>query len=81
MDEEFFRVASRGMQIWADVVRRQPQSWLAIDDDWLQWPAWCRDHLVRTDEVLGISAPEVLAELQAKLAAMHNVRFEDDDAG
>lgn len=70
MDDDFFRVASRGLQVWADVVRRRPAAWLAIDDDDSGWPAWCCDHLVRTDEVLGISAPVVLAELQEKLQAM-----------
>ncbi|MDD1790151.1 hypothetical protein LU306_28985 [Burkholderia gladioli] len=71
MDPESFRQAPRGMQIWADVMRRQPTDWLAVDDDYLHWPAWCRDKLVRTHEVLGISTPVVLAELRAKLARMH----------
>ncbi|WP_166658340.1 HAD domain-containing protein [Paraburkholderia silvatlantica] len=30
--------------------------WVALDDDDEGWPAWCRDHLVRTDPELGISA-------------------------
>jgi hypothetical protein len=55
------------MQIWADVLRRKPAGWLALDDDYLHWPTWCREQLVRTDEVLGISAPRVLDELKAKL--------------
>jgi hypothetical protein len=60
MDEESFRQAPRGMQVSADVLRRQPAGWLALDDDYLHWPTWCREQLVRTDEVLGISAPQVL---------------------
>ncbi|MDR5750361.1 MULTISPECIES: HAD domain-containing protein [unclassified Caballeronia] len=70
MDAESFKAAPRGMQVWSDVLRRQPADWLALDDDYLHWPAWCRDKLVRTDEILGVSAPAVLAELRAKLAAM-----------
>ncbi|CAB3752448.1 HAD domain-containing protein [Paraburkholderia humisilvae] len=70
MDEREFAAAPRGVQIWADVVRRKPLDWLALDDDGAQWPAWCRDKLVQTDEILGISAPEVLEELRTKLTAM-----------
>ncbi|WP_092003208.1 HAD domain-containing protein [Paraburkholderia lycopersici] len=66
-----FLSASRGMQIWSDVLRRKPKAWLALDDDDRDWPPWCLDHLVRTDEVLGINEPRVLAELRAKLAAMY----------
>jgi hypothetical protein len=70
MDAELFRAAPRGMQIWADVARRQPEAWLALDDDWLHWPTWCRDQLVRTDEILGIAEPPVLARLREKLALL-----------
>ncbi|WP_175772471.1 HAD domain-containing protein [Paraburkholderia phenazinium] len=70
LDKEAFARASRGMQIWTDVVRRRPIDWLAVDDDHVAWPTWCLDRLVKTDDVLGISAPEVLSELRAKLAAM-----------
>jgi len=71
MDAVEFGAASRGMQVWSDVLRRRPDAWLALDDDFGDWPDWCRDNLVETDAVLGISAPAVLAELRAKLAAMH----------
>ena len=71
MYEESFGQAPRGMQVWSDVLRRKPDDWLAVDDDYLHWPTWCRDRLVRTHEVPGISAPVVLAELRAKLAAMY----------
>ncbi|MFG6728525.1 HAD domain-containing protein [Burkholderia pseudomallei] len=70
MDPAEFVAAPRGMQVWADVLRRKPTDWLALDDDYLHWPAWCRDNLVRTDPMLGISEPGVLAELQTKLAKM-----------
>ncbi|MPW18931.1 hypothetical protein GCT13_19015 [Paraburkholderia sp. CNPSo 3157] len=71
MDQHEFAAAPRGMQVWGDVLRRKPQKWLALDDDWLHWPAWCRENLIRTDPVLGISEPSVLAELKEKLLAMH----------
>jgi hypothetical protein len=69
-DTCLFRAAPRGMQVWADVLRPQPDAWLALDDDWLHWPAWCRDRLVRTDEILGIAEPTVLQHVREKLAAL-----------
>ncbi|WP_186052482.1 HAD domain-containing protein [Burkholderia gladioli] len=68
MDPEQFAAAPRGMQVWSDVLRRKPDAWLALDDDWLHWPAWCREQLVCTDPMLGISEPLVLEELKMKLA-------------
>lgn len=70
MDREAFAAAPRGLQVWADVVRRQPRDWLALDDDYLDWPAWCLGKYVRTDEHEGISAPQVLAEFRQKLSLM-----------
>lgn len=75
MDAVAFADAPRGMQIWSDVLRRKPADWLALDDDYLHWPTWCCDKLVRTDEVLGISEPTVLLTLKAKLQAT----FSHDD--
>lgn len=74
MDPVEFAAAPRGMQVWADVRRRKPQAWLALDDEHEGWPTWCRDHLVRTDPVLGISEPSVLEELKTKLEAMSRER-------
>lgn len=70
MNKRAFAATSRGMQIWADVLRRQPRNWLALDDDDSDWPDWCRDRLIRTHEESGISEAGVLAELKAKLAFM-----------
>ena len=70
IDAQEFYAAPRGMQVWGDVVRRKPRDWLALDDDWLQWPKWCLDKYVRTHEHEGISDPAVLAELKMKLAEM-----------
>lgn len=72
MDPAEFAQAPRGMQVWSDVLRRNPEAWLALDDDYLHWPAWCREQLVRTDPMLGISEPSVLADLQTRLSAMYN---------
>ena len=70
MVEQYFIDAPRGMQVWADVLRRQPRDWIALDDDYLHWPAWCRDKYVRTHEYEGISDPAVQAEFRTKLALM-----------
>lgn len=59
---------SRGAQIYADVQRRQPMSWLALDNDDEFWPANCRDNLIKTQDELGLSDPEVQALVRAKLA-------------
>jgi hypothetical protein len=65
-----FDSASRGLQVWRDVLRRKPDRWLALDDDDEAWPAWCRDNLVLTHKVHGISAGPVLSELQSKLKSV-----------
>jgi len=70
MDKFLFREAPRGMQVWADVLRRQPRAWLALDDDWLHWPKWALDNFVQTHPILGISAPEVRSEIEQKMKAM-----------
>lgn len=54
-----FLGTSRGMQVWGDVLRRQPRAWLAIDDDYLKWPAWCRGNLIRSHPKDGIAAVKV----------------------
>jgi hypothetical protein len=70
MHAELFEAMPRGVQVWGDVCRRRPGAWVAPDDDDAGWPAVCRDHLLHTDAVLGISEPVVLAALQARLVAM-----------
>jgi hypothetical protein len=68
MHIESFVTSPRGMQVWSDVQRRHPSAWLALDDDDVGWPAWCRDQLIKTDGTYGISSPAVLEELRAKFA-------------
>lgn len=62
-----FKAMSRGQQVCADVIRRQPQAWLALDDDIEDWPEWALDNLVACGGETGLSNPRVQAELQAKL--------------
>lgn len=62
-----FRQMPRGMQIWADVQRRKPRQWLAIDDDLQGWPVWARDNLVECDGTTGLSNEGVRHELREKL--------------
>lgn len=68
MGRNAFLQIPRGLQIWMDVERRQPSVWLAIDDDHSDWPDWCQDRLVRSDDNWGISRPKVRSALKAALA-------------
>lgn len=70
VDQEWIS-APRGMQVWGDVVRRQPAAWLALDDDYLGWPAWALGNFVRTDEVEGISHRAVQPIIERKLQEMY----------
>lgn len=65
--DQFFDTP-RGMQIWLDVTRRNPATWLAIDDTDADWPASCREQLVCSDTQWGICEPGVLANLKEALA-------------
>lgn len=68
MGRQAFELLSRGQQVVADVGRRRPIQWLALDDEADGWPAHYREQLVRTDPVQGL-AP-VLEEFRARLRAM-----------
>lgn len=74
MDEDEFTNLPRGVQVWNDVVRRKPETWLALDDDYLDWPTWCLDNYVRTHETEGISEPAVTAVLIKKLQRFNSHR-------
>ena len=63
-----FQSMSRGLQIWADVQRRLPKQWIALDDQGFNWPAWCRENLIQTDDVLGLRTPAVLTRLNEILS-------------
>lgn len=67
MDTHSFSQMPRGLQIWGDVLRRKPDDWFAIDDDYFGWPTWCRDKLIQTDDRLGISDPAIQAAIRERL--------------
>ena len=58
----------RGAQVWGDVKRRKPRAWLALDDDYVNWPESALENYVRTDDVQGISHPDVEPSIRKKLA-------------
>ena len=70
MREHEFTALPRGLQVYSDVVKRQPRDWLAIDDANEGWPEHSLQNYVRTHRQDGISDPTVLAELQKKLREM-----------
>jgi hypothetical protein len=70
MREEEFQYLLRGQQVAADVFRRQPRDWLALDDDEEGWSPSHRPHFVQTHMYEGISDPEVMSTFMKKLEAM-----------
>jgi hypothetical protein len=73
MDEPLFVETPRGVQVWRDVVRRNPKDWLALDDDYADWPTWCLDNYIQTHVREGISDPPVLRKLEEKLAKLGTI--------
>ena len=67
MREDLFHQMVRGEQIAQDVFRRGPTAWFAIDDDYIGWPGWCRDNLIRTHGALGISCPKAQDAIRVML--------------
>lgn len=57
MNEQSFIARPRGQQVLADVARRRPRDWLALDDTDEGWSPEIRHHVLITDEQLGIAAP------------------------
>jgi len=57
MDVQIFLAQPRGRQVLADVARRQPKDWFALDDTDEGWSPESRPHVLITDERLGVSAP------------------------
>jgi len=70
MDRNEFALLARGQQVYADVVRRRPADWCALDDVDEGWPDSLRERFVLTDPVLGITSPEAMQGLQANLDRM-----------
>lgn len=71
MDKGLFLDKPRGVQVWEDSLRRKPLDWLALDDDYIDWPDSCVEKYLRTDEVLGIGAPGAADEIARRLKRMH----------
>jgi hypothetical protein len=67
LDRERFREFPRWQQIARDVARRNPKTWLAIDDDSEGWLEELLGNCVQTDPVKGLNTPLVLADLLSKL--------------
>ncbi|MCT9811357.1 HAD domain-containing protein [Acidovorax sp. Be4] len=64
---EAFRATPRWRQILADVERRLPRAWLALDDDVADWPEQLRQNLIACNGTTGLSCPHVQDELREKL--------------
>lgn len=67
-----FQARSRAEQILADVARRRPRHWLALDDDVVEWPHRYSANLVACDGSSGLSDARVQHELAQKLRACHS---------
>lgn len=67
MRDDEFQYLLRGEQVTADVQRRQPRDWLALDDDAEGWPASQSHRFIQTHMYEGISDPAVLERLKAAL--------------
>jgi hypothetical protein len=74
MNKFVFENTARGEQIYADVKRRQPTAWLAIDNDDVGWPSHCRCNLIKTDDELGLSDTKVQAEIRTRLTKLTAVK-------
>jgi len=64
MRRDEFAFIPRGVQIADDVLRREPDAWFAVDDDYLGWPPSSQGNLVQTDGSLGISDPAVQKKIK-----------------
>lgn len=64
-----FMKTARGVQVCADVSRRRPQFWAALDDDAEGWPDDAVEHLIRCEGSRGLSDDLVLERLQVWLNA------------
>jgi len=73
MPEQTFKEKPRGTQVLEDIARRRPFAWLALDDTDDGWPMEIRDHVLITDERMGISAPGTAERIAAALRGMHRL--------
>jgi hypothetical protein len=68
MSKYEFSNLTRYEQIKADVARRRPTRWLAIDDDLEGWPEHALNHIVPMPLVLGLNCHDAARELARRLA-------------
>lgn len=68
MPRDIFVEQSRPMQVVADVRRRRPSAWLAVDDVDEGWPQEALPNFVATHPRFGCAEPFVRKELEARLA-------------
>lgn len=66
MDLAVWRATNRGEQVLANIRRRQPSLWLAIDDADDGWGRY-RDNVIVTCPIDGISSTSVRAQLEERL--------------
>lgn len=60
--------SSRYEQIIHDVTRRQPEDWMALDDDVRGWPSQANDRLIAFDSELGLGGSAARLALEHHLA-------------
>lgn len=60
----------RGLQVWADVQRRLPRAWCALDDDVDDWPEAGKAFLVACHGEQGLSDPATRENLARHLARL-----------
>lgn len=61
---------SRGEQVTRDAAVRQPRSWLALDDDGVDWPVATLGNFIQTDPYEGIGLPDIQAAIRERLQSM-----------
>lgn len=66
-----FKAMSRGEQIVADVRRRQPRAWIALDDDIDGWPHAAMHNLIACDGNTGLSCAAVRQKLAKVLEELN----------
>lgn len=70
---EHFDSMSRGEQVYADVKRRRPAKWFAIDDDVDDWPQCILGHLVACNGCRGLDDEQSRRDLALMLSRIHHV--------
>lgn len=69
-----FESMPRGEQVWADVTRRRPMEWFAIDDAVDDWPDRLRPNLVPCHSHIGLGDEATQRALAQMLQAVHEPR-------